>query len=251
MRLLLLGGTGESRELAEALAAGAAGQVDVTLSLAGRTQTPTPGPARLRVGGFGGAAGLAAFLKNERFDLLVDATHPFAATMSAHAHAAAEAAAIPLLRLVRPGWSAGTGDDWTAVPDMAAAAEAVAASARRAFLTVGINELDSFARCGGVFFLVRLIEPPAAPLAFADHRLVLDRGPFAVADETRLMREHRIDTLVTKNSGGAATGAKLDAARAAGIAVIMVDRPPEPALQQVATVKAALDWIMDKSHDRP
>jgi len=246
-----LGGTGESRELAEALADRAAGQVDVTLSLAGRTRAPAPGPARLRIGGFGGAAGLAAYIRDEKIDLLVDATHPFAASMSANARAAADAAGTELLRLARPGWTAQEGDRWTVVPDADAAAEAVTASARRVFLTVGINELGRFERCRDVFFLIRLIEPPAVPPAFPDHRLVLDRGPFAIADEARLMRGHRIDTLVSKNSGGGATRAKLDAARELGIRVVMIDRPPEPARRCVDSVAAALDWIMDKSRNRP
>ncbi len=246
MRLLLLGGTTEARELSETLATGAAGPVEVILSLAGRTRTPAPSPSGPRIGGFGGPDGLAAYLKTQEIDLLIDATHPFAARMSANAVLAAEMTGVPLLRLVRPGWTARAGDRWTQVPTVAAAAERVAATAKRAFLTVGTGEIACFAACSEVFFLVRLIEPPATPLGLADHRLILDRGPFDLAGERRLMQENRIDALVTKNSGGTATAAKLEAARALEIPVIMVDRPAEPAARQVETVGAALDWIMDK-----
>jgi len=251
MRLLLLGGTTEARELADALAEGAVGPVEVTLSLAGRTRTPASGSARLRVGGFGGPAGLGGYLRDERIDLLIDATHPFATRISANADAAARAAGVPLLRLVRPAWTAQPGDRWTAVPDMAAAAYAVTAHAKRVFLTVGINELDAFVECPDVFFLVRLIEQPARPLGLPRHRLVLARGPFDTNNEADLMRDHGIDTLVTKNSGGAATRAKLDAARRLGLPVIMVDRPPEPDTPRAATPEAALAWIMDKRRDNP
>ena len=251
MRILLLGGTTEARQLAEALAEQRQAPVEVILSLAGRTRAPATGPAALRVGGFGGAEGLAAYLNTEAIDLLVDATHPFAAGMSANAHAAAIATGIPLLRLARPAWRPTPDDRWTVVQDMAAAAVALGRDAGRTFLTVGINEIDRFANCPVPFFLVRLIEPPARPLPLGDHVLVLDRGPFRVGPETDLMRQHRIDTLVTKNSGGSATRAKLDAARALRLRVIMVDRPPEPAAHIVDTVPASLDWIMDKSRISP
>lgn len=251
MRLLLLGGTTEARQLAQALDAGAAGPLEVILSLAGRTSAPSPGPARLRTGGFGGADGLAAYLRNEKIDLLVDATHPFAATISANATAAADGTGIPLLRLVRPAWSARDDERWTTVPDMAGAVAAVQAAARRVFLTVGASGIDRFVGCTGIFFLIRMIEPPAAPPELADCRLVFDRGPFDTAGEMRLMREHRIDTLVTKNSGGAATRPKLDAAQALRLSVVMVDRPREPAERRVEDVPAALDWIVDKWRTTP
>jgi len=250
MRLLLLGGTTEARELADALTEGDAGPVEVILSLAGRTRTPASGSARLRVGGFGGPTGLGDYLRDERIDLLIDATHPFATRISANA-AAARAAGVPMLRLERPAWAAQPGDRWKMVPDMAAAADAVKALAKRVFLTVGINEIDAFAKCPDVYFLVRLIEPPVRPLGLPRHQLVLARGPFDAANEADLMHNDGIDTLVTKNSGGKATRAKLDAARRLKLPVIMVDRPPEPDTPRVTTPDAALAWIMDKRRDNP
>lgn len=239
-RVLILGGTSEARELAELLDGD--GAFDVTLSLAGRTSTPLPAAGRTRSGGFGGAGGLADWLRAQRVGALVDATHPFAAEISRHAAAAAAATGVPLLAVRRPGWSPGPGDLWHPVDTLAEAAAALPALGTRAFLTVGRQDLAAFAATR-LFCLVRSVEAPAPPLP-RDHRLLLARGPFTVADELRLMRGQRIDVLVTKDSGGAATAAKLAAARALGLPVVMVRRPGPPAGVPVAeTPGQAAAWL--------
>jgi precorrin-6A/cobalt-precorrin-6A reductase len=194
----------------------------------------------VRVGGFGGVDGLAAWLRTHGTDAVVDATHPFASTMTAHAAAACAVAGVPLLRLERPAWSPVPGDDWRPVPDLAAAAETVAVEGDRVFLTTGRTGLAVFA---GVdrWFLVRSVDPPEPPVP-ARMRVLLDRGPFTLDGERALMREHAVDVLVTKNSGGVAP--KLAAARELGVPVVVVERPPlPPNVIAVATVAAARDWV--------
>lgn len=237
--MLLLGGTGEARLLAERLDGDPA--VEVVSSLAGRTAAPRALPGRVRVGGFGGADGLAAWLRDERVDAVVDATHPFAARMSGNAVRACERAGVPLLVLRRPGWSAGPGDDWRRVPSLAAAAADL--PGERVFLTTGRTGLAAFAGDDRRRFVVRSVDPPEPPLP-SRTAVVLARGPFTVEDETALMREHRVDVLVTKDSGGAMTSAKLTAARDLGVPVVMVDRPPVPAgVPVAATVGDAAAWL--------
>ncbi|MEW2353283.1 cobalt-precorrin-6A reductase [Spirillospora sp. NPDC029432] len=239
MRVLLLSGTAEGRRLAGALA-GRPG-FEVVSSLAGRVASPADRAGTTRIGGFGGADGLAGWLAAERIGAVVDATHPFAARITGSAVTAARRAGVPLLLLRRPGWSEGPGDDWRRVPSLEAAAGAL--PGQRIFLTIGRQDLAAFARDGRRWFLVRAVDPPEPPLP-PRGRVVLGRGPFTVADETALMREHAIDALVTKDSGGTATAAKLAAARVLGLPVVMVDRPPAPAgVPAVATVDAALSWL--------
>ncbi|MFI1093440.1 cobalt-precorrin-6A reductase [Streptomyces sp. NPDC020917] len=239
-RVLILGGTAEARTLAELLDGEAA--FDITLSLAGRTAAPRRAAARTRTGGFGGAAGLAEWLRAERIGALVDATHPFAAAVSRHAADAAAATGIPLLAVRRPGWCAGSGDDWHPADTLTGAAAALPDLGTRAFLTVGRQDLAVFAATG-LFCLIRSVESPDPPLP-RDHRLVLARGPFTAEDELRLMRAHRIDVLVTKDSGGDATAGKLAAARDLGIPVLVVRRPPPPAGVPVAGTPArAAAWL--------
>lgn len=240
-RLLLLGGTREAADLAAAAAADP--RLEVISSLAGRTRRPAPIAGAVRVGGFGGADGLARYLAAEKVDLLVDATHPFAATMSRHAAAAAATAGVPRLTVVRPPWQAAPGDNWIAVVDAAAAAAALVGHAHRAFLTVGRREIPAFAELPEIWFLVRLIDPPERPLALARHQVVIGRPPFAEADEIALLRHHRIDTLVAKNSGGEWTHGKITAARRLGLPVVMLDRPPPPSGATVTGVADALAWI--------
>lgn len=234
LEVLLLGGTSEARAAAGRLAADPG--IAVTLSLAGRTASPPApdGPVALRVGGFGGADGLAAALVAEGYDLVVDATHPFAATMGRNAAAAAARAGVPILRLERPAWVPEPGDRWHRVPDLAAAAAALPAG-RLCFLTVGAESLAPFAARPDVPFLVRSIEAPTVRLANARH--VRARGPFEEAAERAFMAENGVERLVTKNAGGAATAAKLAAARALGVPVVMVERPPRPPAD-VADVEA-------------
>ncbi|MEU4428670.1 cobalt-precorrin-6A reductase [Actinoplanes sp. NPDC024001] len=221
-RILLLGGTTEARRLAGLLVADGH---RVTTSLAGRTSEPLRPAGDVRIGGFGGVDGLVAHLRDERIDVLIDATHPFAATITRNAVAASGASGVPLLILRRPGWTARPGDEWHRVASLAEAAARVAELGRRVFLTTGRQELGAFADVD-CFVLARSVEPPGTP-APRDLTVVLDRGPFTVESERQLMLDHRIDLLVTKDSGG--SDAKLAAARALAIPVLMVDRPALPA----------------------
>ncbi|MGY1770316.1 cobalt-precorrin-6A reductase [Blastococcus sp. SYSU D00813] len=239
LRVLVLGGTGEARRLASALVEAGA---DVLSSLAGRVADPVLPPGRVRVGGFGGVEGLAQALAD--VDVVVDATHPFAAGMTANAAAAAAATGTPLLRLQRPGWSAGPGDDWRRVASLEEAAEAVR-DAASVFLSTGRQGLAAFAGLTGAV-LVRSVDPPEAPLP-PRTTVVLARGPFTVEEETALMRRHAVDVVVTKDSGGSMTAAKLTAARELGIPVVLVARPPLPAgVPVAATVADALAWVAEK-----
>jgi len=241
-RLLILGGTGEAVDLAAAAVVRFADGLEVITSRAGVTRDPAPVAGTERRGGFGGIDGMADYLREERIDLVIDATHPFAATMSEHAHAACLRAEVPRLQLLRPAWKPHPGDKWVEVPDTAAA-RALPRMARRVFLTTGRNGLDAFAAAEGLWFLVRLIEAPAEPLALPAHEIVTGRPPFALADERALIERHHIDCLVSKNSGGEAGEAKLVAAREAGLRMVLIERPPPEPGDRVATVAEAVDWL--------
>jgi precorrin-6A/cobalt-precorrin-6A reductase len=243
LRILLLGGSSEASALAAMLAGDA--RFAATLSLAGRTIAPRTGPLPTRVGGFGGADGLADWLRAEAVAALVNATHPFAARMSANAAAAARATGVPLLRLRRPPWEPQPGDDWREVADMAEAADALGQAPRRVLLTIGRNELAVFAaRAPQHRYVIRSVDPPPAE-ALPPHATVLTaRGPFALEDEIALLREHGIEMVMTKNSGGTATEAKLAAARLLGLPVVMVARPPpEPGVATVPDAASAFAWL--------
>lgn len=238
--VLVLGGTGEARRLAGALV-GEPG-VHVVSSLAGRVREPALPPGEVRIGGFGGPDALAAWLVARHAVAVVDATHPFAARMSAHAAAAGGAAGVPLVVLRRPGWTPGPGDAWTVVDSLADAARRLPELGERAFLTTGRGGLAAFA-ASELWFLVRSVDPPEPPAPRRMH-VVLGRGPFTVDDERALLRAHAIDVLVTKDSGGPA--AKLEAARAEGVPVLVVARPPvPPGVDVVDTVEAALARVRD------
>jgi precorrin-6A/cobalt-precorrin-6A reductase len=241
-RVLVLGGTAEARTLADALAAEP--DVVVTTSLAGRTRDPRLPAGAVRTGGFGGVDGLGAALTG--IDLLVDATHPFAARMTEHAAAAAARTGTPLVVLRRPGWVEGPGDDWRRVPTTGAAAAAVVGCAR-VFLAIGRQGVGEFVHLDA-WFLVRAIEPPDVLPPRSE--LVLARGPFALDDERALLRRHRVDVVVAKDSGGA-TEAKLVAARELGVPVVLVDRPPLPeGVRVVADVAAALAVVREQAAPR-
>ncbi|MET7683802.1 cobalt-precorrin-6A reductase [Streptomyces sp. NPDC005423] len=239
--ILVLGGTTEARELAAALAARPG--LRVTTSLAGRVKAPGELDGEVRIGGFGGTHGLAAWLRERQVDALVDATHPFAESITANAVQAAAATGIPTVVLRRPAWTPGPGDRWHPVPSLAAAADALPALGRRALLTTGRLGLAAFAHLTRVHFVVRSVEPPEPPMP-PDVQLLLARGPFTVAGEAALLREHRIDVVVTKDSGGAATAAKLTAARDANLPVVVVRRPPLPdGVRAVPDVAGALNRL--------
>jgi precorrin-6A/cobalt-precorrin-6A reductase len=241
-RILILGGTTEARELAARLAMRP--DLAVTVSLAGRTAQVVEQGAPTRIGGFGGANGLAAYLRQERIDALIDATHPYAARISAHAVAAAAKAGTPLLALRRPPWARVAGDDWTEVADESEAAAALGKESRRVFLALGRKELAPFETAPQHFYLVRSVDPVEPPLAVPDAAYVLERGPFTDAADRELMETHRIDRLVCRNSGGDAAYAKIAAARALRLPVIMIARPPLPkAAETAASVAEAVAWL--------
>jgi precorrin-6A/cobalt-precorrin-6A reductase len=254
--VLILGGTGEARELARRLVAAGVPGLRVVSSLAGRVSRPALPEGEVRVGGFGGAAGLAAWLAEHDVTVVVDATHPFAETMSAHAAAACAEVPAPLLRLGRAPWFAGAGDAWHEVESMDAAAALLPSLGRRAFVTTGRQGLPALAGVDGVRFLIRCVDPPDAPLP-GDCEVVLARGPYSAAAELALMREHGIDVLVTKNSGGELTSGKLAAARKLGIPVIMVRRPAAADVPMqcssaaVAARLVLLHWVLRHGSARP
>jgi precorrin-6A/cobalt-precorrin-6A reductase len=223
MRVLVLGGTSQASALAALLAERS--DVHATLSFAGRTATPTEPPIAFRVGGFGGPDGLAAYLRAERIDVLVDATHPFADQISRNASIASAAADVPLIILSRPAWTCETGDLWIDAPDMAAAAAALGRKPKRVFLTVGRLRLQAFEESPQHFYLIRSIDRIAMRLSLPHHRVIAARGPFAIEAEEQLLRDERIDVIVTKNSGATAVFGKILAARRLGLPVIMIERP--------------------------
>ena len=243
MRILILGGTHEAFHLAEQLAEMA--DIEIISSLAGRTKEPRMPKGEVRMGGFGGADGLARYLREERISHLVNATHPFAARISANAVAAAESASVPLMRLLRPAWHPQPDDRWVAARDAGEAAELCRREGGRIFLTLGSGDLDAFADIRNAHFLVRMVDMPER-LPLNDYRTIAARGPFTLQDELRLLAEHHIALLVAKNSGGDATYAKIEAARRMELPVIMIDRPAialdprSPAAVNVADVVA---WV--------
>ena len=213
------------------------------VSFAGRVERPVRQPLPQRVGGFGGVQGLVAYLRAEGVTHVVDATHPFAAEMSGNAVAACREAGVPLVALTRPEWKAGPGDRWERVPDIPAAVAALDRPRERVMLAVGRMHLDDFAPNPQHFYLLRLVDPPKGDLPFPDAHAVVDRGPFTEAGDRALMEEHGIGLVVSKNSGGTGAAAKLGAARALGLPVLMIDRPALPERREVARPEEVLDWI--------
>ncbi|MDH6454589.1 MULTISPECIES: cobalt-precorrin-6A reductase [unclassified Streptomyces] len=240
--ILILGGTTEARELAAGLASRPG--VRVTTSLAGRVTRPGAVAGEVRIGGFGGVAGLADWIREEQVDALVDATHPFARAITAHAVRAAAATGVRCVVLRRPGWRPGPGDRWHQVDSLEEAARLLPSLGRRVFLTTGRTELAALAHLTELHFVVRSVELPEPPMP-PHTEVLLARGPFTVADESTLLYDHCIDVLVTKDSGGAATSAKLTAARELALPVVVVRRPPLPdgvtAVPDVASLERWLD----------
>jgi len=246
MRVLLLGGTSEASKLARLLAGRP--NLECLLSFAGRTKTPLAPPVPFRIGGFGGIDGLVAFLAAQEIDLLVDATHPFAEQISQNAAAAATRAGIPLAVVSRPPWPREPGDRWIEVGDMAGAAQAIGAAARRVFLTIGRLQLAAFEAAPQHSYLIRTIETAEVAPSLPSYRVISGLGPFSQADEENLLREEKIEVVVTKNSGGEATRAKILAARHLGLSVVVVQRPHRPSNGAFHDPAEALDFILDQCH---
>ncbi|OPF80744.1 precorrin-6A reductase [Streptomyces antioxidans] len=239
--VLILGGTTEARHLADELADTPA--LRVTSSLAGRVAAPRLPVGQVRIGGFGGAEGMARWLREHQVDALIDATHPFADTISAHAARAAADAQVPLLTLRRPGWVPGPGDRWHPAGSLAEAARLLPGLGERIFLTTGRMGLAAFAHLTGQWFLVRSVDAPEPPLP-PRMAVILDRGPFTLEGETELLGRHRIEVLVTKDSGAHATAPKLAAARAAALPVVIIRRPPAPqGVPTAETPAEAAAWL--------
>jgi precorrin-6A/cobalt-precorrin-6A reductase len=245
LRVLILGGTADANRLAEAVANDP--RIDAVLSYAGRTENPAPPPIAWRVGGFGGIDGLKHYLVAEKIARVVDATHPFAAQMSAHAVAAC-AAAVPLLALERPPWRRAPGDHWIEVDDLPAAAEALGAVPRRVFLGIGRLHLEIFAAHSQHAYLVRLVDPPRAALPLRDAEVIVARAPFDRAGDRAMLTKFRADIIVAKNAGGNSASAKIEAARELALPVVMIRRPFIPARETVEALAEVLRWL---GHDRP
>ena len=245
-KVLILGGTAEAVALAGRLSdAGFA----VTTALAGRTRNPVRPAGALLVGGFGGAAGLAQALAEGSFDALVDATHPFAARISAHAAEAAASARVPCVHLVRPPWLPQAGDRWLEVDGIEDAPGALPpADDGCVFLATGRQGLDAFRNRPDLSFLVRLVDPPAPPIDLPATEVILARGPFSLSDELALFRERRVGAVVSKNSGGPGAYAKIEAARALGLPVVMIRRPEPPLGPVTDSVDGAARWLDGIQH---
>ena len=245
--LLILAGTTEATALARAVAeAGLTG----TVSFAGRVERPIRQPLPQRIGGFGGAEGLAEYLRAEGVTHLIDATHPFATQMSRNAVEAAALAGVPLAALTRAPWAPEAGDNWTFVPDIPAAVVALDRPRMRVMLAVGRMHLAEFAPNPQHVYLLRLVDPPKGPLPLPETEIIVDRGPFDAAADQALMEAHGIELVVSKNSGGTGAYAKIVAARALGLPVLMIDRPPQPERLELHSPMEVLEWIAHGATER-
>lgn len=238
--LLILGGTTEATALGNAVQDAG---LKALMSLAGRVERPARQPIPHRIGGFGGVTGLVEFLGARQITHVIDTTHPFAAQMSANAIAACGEAGVPLVAFTRPPWAVQAGDRWQHVDDISAAAAALDRPACRILLAVGRMHLQAFAVNPQHFYLLRLVDAPTSPAVFPHQHVLVSRGPFTAADDRALMEEFAIDLVVSKNSGGTGAYAKIEAARALGLPVLMIDRPALPARAEVFTVSDVLGWI--------
>jgi precorrin-6A/cobalt-precorrin-6A reductase len=242
--LLILGGSAEAATLAQAAVERFGKTMRIVTSLAGRTATPKKLPGEMRVGGFGGVEGLKAYLAAENVRLVIDALHPYATTMARHAVEACEAASVPRLALRRAPWVRQESDNWLGVPDAAAAARALTErGVKRVFLASGMTDIAAFANLPDIWFLVRLVEPQGETLPLERHGLIFARGPFDAGQDEILLKRHGIEAVVSKNSGGKASVAKIVAARALKIPVVMIAPPAPPPGETVAAVPAAVAWI--------
>lgn len=245
-KLLILGGTGDAARLAKKIVAQFGDRLEVTVSYSGVTGHQPELPCAVRVGGFGGAPGLIRYLESEEVSYLIDATHPFAEKISQHVYVAAQALGLPVLVFKRPPWVAQPKDRWLEVDDMDRAADILDDLKAPAFLTIGVKELHKFADLPDVPLLVRLVNESAEPLALANYQCVIGRPPFSVEQERKLIQDYKIKVLVTKNSGGDQTAAKLVAAREEGISVIMINRPPAEPLEETYSFEDSLIWLANR-----
>lgn len=240
MRVLLLGGTTEASRLAQTLKSA---RIETVFSYAGRTNAPVAQPVPMRVGGFGGVTGLTTYLRDHKISHVIDATHPFAAQMSHNAHAACSAANLPLLRFERPPWGAQNGDDWLMVPDIESACWSLPNRPTRVFLAIGRMHVDLFAHQPQHHYVLRLVDAPTQPIPLRHHSVIIARGPFDVAQDTALLRDHNIGFVVAKNAGGAGAVAKITAARNLNLPVVMINRPKLPETAVAGDTDAVMHWL--------
>ena len=239
-KILILGGTGDAVKLAAKLAT--VPEIEVISSLAGRTRKPAALVGQVRIGGFGGATGLANYLQENSIDILIDATHPCAGQITCNGAIASQLANIPHLMLVRPQWEKVRGDNWIEVESVEAAAQAIPELVKRVFITSGRQQLEPFLQRSHIWYLMRSIDPPDIELP--NSKVLLDRGPFNLEQERQLLQDYQIEAIVSKNSGGSATYAKIIAARELGIPVVMVQRPARPEGEKVNDIEEAIAWLI-------
>lgn len=244
-KILVLGGTAEAAAIAQVIVSRWGKSVRVTTSLAGRTLAPLTLPGAVRIGGFGGAAAMADYLRDEEVAVVIDATHPFAAQISENARTACLQAAVPRLLFDRPPWQQGDEDQWHMVENSAQAAAQLAEFGSKAFLTIGRGELAAFVNCHDTWFLIRTVDMPLSSLPLPNYKVIAARGPFTVESEYSLMKRHKIDVLVCKASGGDMTKAKLEAARAMGCPVVMIARPNPLDGPRAHSVDAVVSWLSE------
>jgi precorrin-6A/cobalt-precorrin-6A reductase len=240
IRALLLGGTGDANALAQALVRA---RIDAIYSYAGRTQIPLPHALPTRIGGFGGASGLADYIRQARITHVVDATHPFAAEMSRHAVEACATTNTPLIALERAPWTRTPGDHWIDVPDIDAAVAALPDTPARVFLAIGRQHIGPFAAKPQHDYILRFVDAVDGALPLPNAKVIVSRGPFTLEGDRELMASRRINVLVARNSGGNGARAKIDAAREFGIPVIMITRPVLPERPRVEGVEAVMAWL--------
>ena len=244
-KILILGGTGDAVKLASKLAA--ISEIEIISSLAGRTKKPAILVGQVRIGGFGGSEGLATYLRENSIDILIDATHPCAGQITRNGAIASQLVNIPHLMLVRPQWEKVSGDDWIEVETVEAAAQQIPVTARRVFITSGRQQLEPFALRSLTYpetwYLIRSIDPPNIQLP--NSKTLLERGPFGLAEERSLLHKYQIEAIVSKNSGGDATYAKIIAARELGIPIVMVQRPTMPRGEKVTSIEEAIAWLQN------
>lgn len=239
-KLLILGGTREATQLAYLCAELG---VNATMSYAGRVERVKPQPIAHRVGGFGGAKGLAYYIADEGITHVIDATHPFAAQMSDNAVRAAAMTGRPLCALTRLPWEEEAGDDWLRVADIPQAVAALSGTRRAVFLAIGRMHIDAFVKQPQHRYILRLVDPPKEEPPFPDHLSIISRGPFTYEDDLRLLKQHRVDVVVSKNAGGLGSRSKIQAARDLGLKVIMIDRPALPERLELHLASDVIDWV--------